>query len=400
MPKVFISYAHEDKHFLDELVAHTAALRRRKIIEIWTDSDIPTGSKWDPAIWENLETSGIVVLLVTADFLNSDFGMRELDAALRRQNEGKATVVAVIVRVCQWQETELQHFQVLCADTPVYKHGPLKQDRDTAWFHVVEVIKGIAERPAAPKPGDTRINPKDGQPYIWIPPGSFLMGAPDNDTEAYPDERPQHRVTITKGFWMGKTPVTQAAYERVMGSNPSYFKGVNLPVESITWAEADAYAKAVGMRLPTEAEWEYAARAGSTASRYGDLDKIAWFGDNSGSKPLDTAALWSKDPDVGRHLTRLTDNGNTTHPVGTKLPNQWGLHDTLGNVWEWISDWFADYQAGSQTDPQGPSSSDQKVLRGGSWYYLPRFLRASVRSGFDRARRNDDIGARCVGELP
>jgi formylglycine-generating enzyme required for sulfatase activity len=226
----------------------------------------------------------------------------------------------------------------------------------------------VAERP--PRAGATKVNPTDGLTYVWIAPGTFQMGCSPGDGECYDDEKPAHHVTITRGYWMGQTAVTQEAYERVTGKNPSRFKGARLPVENVNWEEARSYCEAVGMRLPTEAEWEYAARAGATGSRYGELDRIAWYDGNSGGK---------------------------THPVGEKEPNAWGLYDVLGNVWEWVSDWDANYQAGSQNDPAGPASGKQRVLRGGSWYNYARNARASLRNGVEPEYRNDNIGLRCVG---
>lgn len=121
--------------------------------------------------------------------------------------------------------------------------------------------------------GQTRENPNDGLKYVYIPAGKLTMGCAPGDTECDNDEKPPHEVTITKAFWLGQTPVTQEAYQRVIGTNLSYFKGPRLPVETVNWYEARSYCEVVGMRLPTEAEWEYAARAGSTAARYGNLDE-------------------------------------------------------------------------------------------------------------------------------
>jgi formylglycine-generating enzyme required for sulfatase activity len=155
-----------------------------------------------------------------------------------------------------------------------------------------------------------------------------------------------------------------------MGKNPSYFKGARLPVEKVDWHEAQSYCAAVGMRLPTEAEWEYAARAGTTGSRYGELDRIAWYQGNSGKK---------------------------THPAGEKEPNPWGLYDTLGNVWEWVSDWDAEYQAEAQRDPAGPESGKYRALRGGSWDGNAWDARASCRYGYEPESRLYGLGLRCAG---
>ncbi len=219
--------------------------------------------------------------------------------------------------------------------------------------------------------GDVKVNPKDGQRYVWIPPGSFTMGCSPGDNECGEDEKPAHQVTITKGFWLGQTAVTQAAFQRVRGNNPSHFKGDNRPVESVTWNDATGYCSAIGGRLPTEAEWEYAARAGTTGSRYGNLDEIAWYTANSGGQ---------------------------THEVAQKQPNAWGLYDMLGNVYQWVEDWSGSYSSGEQSDPQGAASGQYRALRGGSWYDGPRVVRASYRSGLAPANRGGDVGFRCVGE--
>jgi formylglycine-generating enzyme required for sulfatase activity len=161
-----------------------------------------------------------------------------------------------------------------------------------------------AAPPGQPRAASTRLNPKDGLTYVWIPPGSFTMGCSPGDTECSDDERPAHNVRITKGFWTGQTEVTEEAYQRVSGTNPSYFKGTRFPVDSVNWEEAQTYCRAVGMSLPTEAEWEYAARGGDRSASYGLLDDVAWYG-----------AILTGPNEVGR-----------------KHANGFGLFDMLGNV--------------------------------------------------------------------
>ncbi len=205
-----------------------------------------------------------------------------------------------------------------------------------------------------------------GQKLVLIPPGEFMMGSPESDTSAYMNEKPQHRVRITKPFYLGAKEVTQGQYEQVMGTNPSRFTGdAQRPVEQVSWHDAVEFCRLLSQkegrtyRLPTEAEWEYACRSGSkTRFCFGDdesqLGEYAWFAGN---------------------------NANTTHPVGQKRPNPWGLYDMHGNVWEWCADWHAgDYYAQSPLDdPVGPSSGEFRVLRGGSWYDSPYFARSADR---------------------
>ena len=230
--------------------------------------------------------------------------------------------------------------------------------------------KGSVPFTKVPEAGDTVRNEVDGLTYVGIPAGRFQMGCSPRDGECSGDEKPGVMVEISNGFWMGQTEVPQGAYERVMGSNPSRFKGSDRPVESVTWQEASAYCAKVGGRLPTEAEWERAARGGTSDARYGALDRIGWYNGNSGSQ---------------------------TQRVGGKEANRYGLHDMLGNVWEWTGDWYQDKLPGG-TDPRGPATGNQRVLRGGSWGDYPGNLRASNRSGFGPSYRYDLYGFRCVWE--
>jgi len=215
--------------------------------------------------------------------------------------------------------------------------------------------------------------------FVPIAAGSFLMGCSPGDSECYPEEKPAHRVTITRAFEISKYQVTQQEYQTLMGTNPSTFQGANLPVEGVSWNDAQHFCEALNAkkdgyhyRLPTEAEWEYAARGGNESARYGSLDEVAWYRDNSRS---------------------------TTHPVGEKLPNAFGLYDTLGNVWEWVHDWYgADYYSNSPgSDPPGPVSGEYRVLRGGSWRGVARGLaRVSSRYILRPNVRSSVLGFRCA----
>ncbi|MDR2450345.1 MAG: formylglycine-generating enzyme family protein [Candidatus Accumulibacter sp.] len=202
--------------------------------------------------------------------------------------------------------------------------------------------------------------------FVLIPAGSFLMGADKNFEETSDDETPQHQVTISKPFYLGKYEVTQAQWVAVMRINPSKFSGWSNPVEYISWNNAQIFIERLNLkertdkyRLPTEAEWEYAARAGTT-TRYS-------FGDDADN--------------LGRHAWYDGNSGMKTHPVGQKEANPWGFYDMHGNVWEWVQDWYdEDYYAKSPVrDPSGPSEGSFRVLRGGSWYFDAAGLRSANR---------------------
>ena len=221
---------------------------------------------------------------------------------------------------------------------------------------------------------------------VWIPPGEFLMGSPMTEKDRNDDER-QHRVKLSKGFWLGKYEVTQEQWERVRGSNPSQFKGSRNPAEKVSWNDCQDFIRELNgrvsggsFRLPREAEWEYACRAGtSTPFCYGSrLDSsMANF---DGNYPYGGA---------GKGEYR-----KATTPVGTFRPNAWGLYDMHGNVWEWCSDWYGAYPSGSATDPAGPGSGSNRVNRGGSWNISAGYCRSANRIWHSPGRRLDHLGLR------
>jgi formylglycine-generating enzyme required for sulfatase activity len=223
----------------------------------------------------------------------------------------------------------------------------------------------------------SKTNLIDGQEYVWIPPGRFVMGCSKEDRECADDESPQHEVAITKGYWMGQTEVTKEAYWRVTGKYLDSFifnRGPKRPVETVPWHEANDYCVKAGLRLPTEAEWEYAARAGSINVRQGELDTVAWYGANA---------------------------PRATQDVGLKQPNSWKLYDMLGNVAEWVGDWYDKdyYHTAEASDPKGPRSGEWRVVRGGHWFSDQRSVRVSIRIRQGPSTPTEFVGFRCAGEL-
>ncbi|MHC6202907.1 formylglycine-generating enzyme family protein [Breznakiellaceae bacterium SP9] len=243
-------------------------------------------------------------------------------------------------------------------------------------------------------------------PFVRINAGTFMMGSPASEAGRSSDDGPQHSVSISKPFYMGKYEVTQKEWVNVMGSNPSYFEGDNLPVEQVSWYDVINYCNkrsikegltpaytrsgdsvtwnksANGYRLPTEAEWEYACRAETTT-------------------PFST----------GNNITTSQANYNGNYPyngnskgtyrekttaVGSFAPNNWGLYDMHGNVWEWCWDWYGDYSSSSQTDPLGAASESIRVGRGGSWFNDAAYLRSAYRGYYAPTIRYNDLGFRVV----
>ncbi|MES1166570.1 MAG: formylglycine-generating enzyme family protein [Pseudomonadota bacterium] len=210
--------------------------------------------------------------------------------------------------------------------------------------------------------------------------GSFMMGSPVSESGHRADET-AHPVTLTKPFWLGRTPVTQAQYEAVMGNNPARFKGADFPVETVSWEEAMTFCRKLTEReraagrlpegfvytLPTEAQREYACRAGTGGRYAGELEAIAWYSGNSDEQ---------------------------AHAVAQKQPNAWGLFDMQGNVWEWCLDWYGDYREGKAIDPTGPAKGDGRVYRGGAWFHSGDLCRSAYRYKLAPTERGSLLGFR------
>ena len=242
----------------------------------------------------------------------------------------------------------------------------------------------VAQQPVAQTPvtnsDNISIPVKDGISIdmVRVEAGTFTMGATSEMKDPYGDEKPAHQVTLTNDYYIGKYEVTQALWQAVMGNNPYYFKGDNLPVERVSWDDCQEFISKLNsitgktFRLPTEAEWEYAARGGNKSRGYqysgsSNLSDVAWYDGNSGNK---------------------------THSVGSKQANELGIYDMTGNVWEWCQDWYDSYSSSSQVNPTGANSGGCRVNRGGSWSYNAGRCRSSFRNYSKPGYRISDLGFR------
>ncbi len=237
-----------------------------------------------------------------------------------------------------------------------------------------------------PKNIEVFTSPSTGMEFVLIPAGEFDMGSPSEEKDRSDYESPAHKVTIKNSFYLGKSSVTQKQWKKVMGNNPSHFKGEARPVEMVSWEDVQEFVAKLNekegtdkYRLPSEAEWEYACRAGTqTSFSFGDdeskLNEYAWYAENSGSK---------------------------THSISQKKPNSWGLYDVHGNVWEWVQDeWHEDYNgAPSDGTVWEDGDSSDRVSRGGSWYCNTEFCRSAGRFRREPESRFGNLGFRLLRKL-
>ncbi len=418
IPRIFIAYARNDAHLLEKLRTPLSVLQNLRRCEIFYDGEIKPGEHWDDRLKEELRQADIFILLVSDDFLTSDYvNQVELPKALELHQAGKATVLPVIVKECMWKYTQISRFQIIA-----HNGRPISTKRDGfAWaaHKIVEVIESLSIRfstrieeaepkpeaipdtPPAPTTSSTPTDdlsstpplqevvtsfaptppseqpdaslPKLEMPEVSLPDpfqeqmvlvkgSSFMMGSAEADNEL-----PVHTVTVPD-FHISKYLVTQAQWKEIMGSNPSFFQGDDeRPVENVSWHDAKSFLQKLNektgkaYRLPTEAEWEYAARGGTKSKNYlfagsDNLDKVAWHKENS---------------------------ENTTSPVGQKKPNELGLYDMSGNVWEWCEDVWHDNYDKAPTDGSAwviGGNPNQRVVRGGAWLSGPDNCRVSERN--------------------
>jgi formylglycine-generating enzyme required for sulfatase activity len=431
--KVFISYAREDKALRQTLTDHLIIYKRNKLLQIWDDGEIAAGEEWAKEIDEKLEQADIILCLVSKDFFSSNFCYtKEMATALQKHDAGRAVVIPILIRPYAWKTTPLSKLNAVPrGNKPVISSHWLYPDE--AWTEVAKEIEIVArqiqaksvspsahptpiptpptplepaepidqgqgEKSSAPQPNyftetlsaDVRLE------MVKVPGGSFDMGSPAG--QGNDNEHPQHRVTLAP-FWIGKYPVTQAQWQTVaalpkceidLNPTPSYFDGKDLPVEAISWFEAVEFCKRLChvsdkiYRLPSEAEWEYACRAGMNSPfHFGETIMTDLANYYSGGNNSDTQYHYFK----------------RTTPVGNFRSNEFGVGDMHGNVLEWCSDhWHNNYNDApidGSTWVNGGYSA-YRTVRGGSWHHHPWDSRSASREKRQPDFKASNIGFRIV----
>lgn len=379
--KVFLCHSSGDKPAVRDLYQRL----RVDGVEPWLDEeDLLPGQEWEQEIPKAVRAADAILVCLSHDSMNKQgYVQKEIKYALDVADEKPEGVIFLIPA----------RLEACDLPTRLKRWHAVNLYEEKGYERLLRALQALTSRLGVtlstfqfPTPTTKKAEPQRiwtnsiGMEFMLIPDGEFLMGAEDGEE----NEKPVHRVRITKPFYLGKYPVTQEQWQMVMGNNPSHFTG-NLirPVENVSWNDAQKFlqqlsAREEGMsyRLPTEAEWEYAARAGATTAYcFGDdpklLGQYAWYDENS---------------------------GNTTHPVGQLKPNGWGLYDVHGNVWEWVQDWYdvAYYQSSPADDPLGPQQGQMRMLRGGAYWDDQWFARCAFRRRNEPHHRDDYIGVRVV----
>ncbi len=390
MARIFLCHASEDKPQVREVHDRLRALG----FETWLDKDkLLPGQDWHYEIEKALEAADFVIVFLSSRSVGKrGYVQREFRRVLEHSEEmplGQIHTIPVKLDDCE-APREFRR----------YEWANLHEEGE--FDRIVEALHLGLEQRGLPKP--TPVEPERftnsiGMTFVRIPAGKFLMGSPESDPLTCDTEKPQHQVLISQPFYLGIHPVTQAQWEAVIGTNPSRFKGVpERPVETVSWSDVEYFLQRLNAcgdghtyTLPTAAQWEYACRAGSTSAYC--------FGDD--------------ETQLGDYAWYKANAGGTTHPVGQKQPNAWGLYDMHGNVWEWCQDISRTYRFNTIGNPLGalvdaivgkrgvdalPGTipDDFRVIRGGDWGDPARRVRTALRVAYDPGTRAPDIGFRCL----
>ena len=398
---VFVSFASPDAELAHRAVQALEHGGQRCWI---ADRDIPPASSYPAEVTAAVRGSGVVVLLLTESANASPHVLREVELAFNSRRPILPVRIAgatpspdlqYFLSTAQWfdagptlDDAEIarvrSRIDELLRDARAGRERGTRQGRRVGLLLAgVALIVAVALFAWSTRSDDdparlmSRTNPRDGQVYVWVPAGRFVLGCSPGDSACEDDEQPAHAVEIPRGFWLSRTEVTEAQYRNVAaGGSGGTEPQRELPVTGVSWASAKAYCAAIGGRLPTEAEWEYAARGGTASSSYGPVADAAWFADNSGDRP---------------------------QPVGTKAANAFGLHDMLGNVSEWVLDRYYDaYEPGSGAAAveQPLAGNASAVARGGSWLSDAGGVRVSRRLPMPPDAEEAHIGFRCALDDP
>ncbi|MGD1950754.1 MAG: SUMF1/EgtB/PvdO family nonheme iron enzyme [Leptolyngbyaceae cyanobacterium] len=383
MVRIFLAHAKEDKAKVFELYDRL----KRRGYQPWLDKkDLLGGQLWDDEIKNAIDSSDIFIACLSKRSVKKQgYVQKEFRMALQKcgnMPEGKIYLIPLRLDDCEIPNLRQREYGI--------------NIRDYQWVDLFEpdgfekLVKSIAHHfpiDRTPKVGETQlvyVGNSVNIKLVYIPGGNFLMGAPENEEDSSDHERPQHKVTVPE-FWMSRFLVTQAQYEAVMSSNPSHFSGANNPVDNVSWHDAMEFCEKVSqksgetIRLPSEAEWEYACRAGTT-TRY-------CFGDSLSKEQ----AHFGQDIDVG------------TIAVGSFPANSFGLHDIHGIVWEWCQDYWHDSYEGAPTDGSAWLTGNEeahRVIHGGSWGDSPRYCRSAYRFDLTPDFRSNTTGFRVACSVP
>ncbi|WMP16967.1 SUMF1/EgtB/PvdO family nonheme iron enzyme [Thiothrix lacustris] len=398
MQQIFISYAQDQAHG-QRLAEQVQQQLHGAGFAVFRDvSGVIPGTKWVHEIERQLKASELVVLVVSAKALHSDWVFAEFDMA----KEHQIPIIPVFAealsaplwlrhlqrldfsREADWQRLMQAISSHITVPSPQAPYSPpvpvlVKQQPDLAWANAsgddqygryADVdVKGVIQR------------------FRWLQPGKFLMGSPQSEKERSDDEV-QHEVTLSQGFWLADTACTQALWQAVMGNNPADFSDdLRNPVEQVSWDHTQGFIQQLNgvvsglkAKLPTEAQWEYACRAGSTSPFS--------FGTNITPEQVNYDGNY---PYAGGKKGLYREK---TVPVKSLPANPWGLYEMHGNVWEWCQDWYGSYPAEPVRNPEGSQTGVRRVVRGGSWDDFGGYVRSAIRFRYDPANRRDFIGFR------